>query len=55
MVITRLENSISPWVCSCGASRVLVHFGQSWQPRPEPVSRTAAPVNTISVQNASAA
>ena len=44
-----------PCVCSSGVSRVPSQRGHSGQPRPEPVSRTAAPVNTISVQTASAA
>ena len=55
LVITRLPNSISPWMCSSGVSREPSQRGQSGQPSPEPVSRTPAPVSTISVQTPSAA
>ena len=44
-----------PWIFSSGVSDVPSQRGQSGQPSPEPVSRTAAPVKTISVQTASAA
>ena len=48
----RLPNSISACVLS-GGSGVPPHFGQFSQPSPESVSRTAAPVSTISVSAAS--
>ena len=44
-----------PCVCNSGVSRVPSQRGHSGQPSPEPVNRTAAPVNTISVHTASAA
>ena len=50
----RLPNSISAWELS-GGSGVPPHFGQFAQPSPESVSRTAAPVKTISVSAASVA
>ncbi len=50
----RLPNSISAWELS-GGSGVPPHFGQFSQPSPESVSRTAAPVITISVSDASVA
>ena len=43
LVIIRLPNSISVWVLSSGVKLVPLQRGQSEQPRPEPVSRTAAP------------
>ena len=49
---TRLPNSISACVLS-GGSALPPHFGQFGHPRPDPVRRTAAPVNTISVSAAS--
>ena len=54
-VSIRLPNSITACVESSGVSRVPWQRGQSGQPRPEPVRRTAAPVKTISVQTVSAA
>ena len=48
----RLPNSISACVLS-GGSGVPPHFGQFSQPSPESVRRTAAPVRTISVSDAS--
>jgi hypothetical protein len=54
-VSKRLPNSISACEESWGVSRVPWQRGQSGQPSPEPVTRTAAPVNTISVHTASAA
>ena len=48
----RLPNSISAWELS-GGSGVPPHFGQFAHPSPESVSRTAAPVITISVSAAS--
>ena len=50
----RLPNSISACELS-GGSGVPPHFGQFAQPSPESVSRTAAPVKTISVSAASVA
>ncbi len=44
-----------PWTFSSGVSDEPSQRGQSGQPSPEPVSRTAAPVKTISVQTVSAA
>ena len=44
-----------PCVWSSGVSRVPSQRGQLGQPRPEPVSRTAAPVKTIRVHTPSAA
>ena len=51
--ISRLPYSIHACVSS-GGTAPPKHFGQSGQPRPEPVSRTAAPVKTISVSAARA-
>jgi hypothetical protein len=53
-VSSRLPNSIAECVDSSGVKLVPWQRGQSGQPRPEPVSRTAAPVKTISVQTSSA-
>ena len=50
----RLPNSISACELS-GGSGVPPHFGQFSHPSPESVSRTAAPVMTISVRAASVA
>ncbi len=52
-VIMRLPNSIQAWNWQVGAGRrwLRVQVGQSTQPRPEPVSRTAPPVTTISVSS----
>ena len=47
----RLPNSMRAWVLS-GGSGVPPHLGQFSQPSPESVSRTAAPVITISVSDA---
>jgi len=51
-VTIRLPNSIQVWnmgsPAECAATRLLrVHCGQSGQPRPESLSRTAAPVAMI--------
>ena len=51
-VTIRLPNSIQVWnigsPCECAATRLLrVHCGQSGQPRPDSLSRTAAPVAMI--------
>ena len=54
-VSTRLPNSITPWTSSSLWIEVSVHLGQVGQPRPEPVSRTAEPVNTISTSSTRAA
>ena len=50
----RLPNSISACELS-GGSGVPPHFGQFSHPSPESVSRTAAPVITISVSETSVA
>ena len=50
--IARFPNSIRACVLS-GGSGVPPHLGQFSQPRPESVSRTAAPVSTIRVSDAS--
>ena len=47
-VTRRLANSTSGWNECCGGEPVLVARGQSGQPRPEPVRRTAPPVTTSS-------
>ncbi len=54
-VSIRLPNSISAWLESSGVRLVPSQRGQSGQPRPEPVTRTAAPVKTIRVHTTSAA
>src|SRR5690348_18457678 len=51
-VTRRLPNSIQVWnmgsPAECAATRLLrVHSGQSGQPRPDSLSRTAAPVAMI--------
>src|SRR5579862_5834248 len=46
-VNTRFQNSIRPWNDAGATNEVAVHFGQSGQPRPDEVSRTAAPLTTI--------
>ena len=53
-VSSRLPNSMNACVESSGVSRVPWQRGQSGQPSPEPVRRTAAPVKTISVHTTSA-
>ena len=49
-VSIRLVNSMIPWtpIAAVGARSPPVQVGQVGQPRPEPVSRTAPPVTTIS-------
>ena len=42
-LISRLANSTQAWNWSGAATSCAVQFGQSGQPRPEPVRRTAAP------------
>ena len=54
LVSIRLPNSMTPWVLSSVYSEVCVHFGHVGQPSPEPVTRTATPVTTISVNMTSA-
>ncbi len=46
----RLPNSMAPWtpISLVAVSESAVHLGQVGQPRPEPVSRTAPPVTTMS-------
>ncbi len=46
-VTTRFTNSTMGWSCSGATSRPCSQLGQSVQPRPEPVRRTAAPVITM--------
>src|SRR5580698_7535625 len=46
-VTRRFPNSARPWNCNAGVRCPTEHSGQSAQPRPEPVRRTAAPVSTI--------
>ena len=53
-VSSRLPNSMNACVESSGVSRVPWQRGQSGQPSPEPVRRTAAPVKTITVHTTSA-
>ena len=55
-VIVRLTNSIiaGASVISDGVSRPSSQLGQSVHPRPDPVSRTAAPVTTITANARSA-
>ena len=48
----RLTCSIAACVDETSTSRSSLQFGQSSQPRPEPVSRTAAPVTTMHDQQA---
>src|ERR1700727_1677693 len=47
MVTRRFPNSTRPWNWSAGVRCPTEHSGQSAQPRPEPVRRTAAPVSTM--------
>ena len=56
-VSMRLPNSITPCtpISLVVVSESSVHLGQVGQPRPEPVSRTAPPVTTISTAMTSAA
>ena len=48
-VSSRLVNSMTPWPASSGVGTKLVPVqrGQVGQPSPEPVSRTAPPVTTM--------
>ena len=46
-VNTRFTNSTIGFSSSGATSRPSLQFGQSVQPRPEPVRRTAAPVTMI--------
>ena len=54
LVSMRLPNSMTPCVLSSVYSEVSVHFGHVGQPSPEPVTRTATPVTTMSVNMTSA-
>ena len=47
-LIKRFPNSIQAWYCRGATTLVRVHAGQSGQPSPEPVRRTAAPENMVS-------
>src|ERR1700722_11843280 len=55
--MSRLPNSTQAWYWSGATTPDAVQFGQSGQPRPEPVSRTAAPEMMVrsSAQMAAAA
>ena len=55
-VTRRFTNSIiaGASVISAGVSAPSEQFGQSVQPRPEPVRRTVAPVTTIAISDAAA-
>src|SRR5271168_132724 len=46
-VTRRFPNSTRPWNCRAGVRCPTEHSGQSAQPSPEPVRRTAAPVSTM--------
>ena len=53
-VMVRLVNSTRAWYSSGATSRSCSHVGQSEQPRPEPVNRTAPPVTMMNTWAASA-
>jgi hypothetical protein len=53
-VMVRFVNSIIACFSNGATSRPLSQFGQSGQPSPEPVSRTAAPLTTIAASDRSA-
>lgn len=53
-VTSRFTNSIMAWYSSEATNWSSSQFGQSLQPRPDPVSRTDAPVITIAVNDQSA-
>ena len=42
-VTVRFTNSTMAWYSSGATTRLSAHVGQSGQPRPDPVRRTAAP------------
>ena len=48
-VTIRLEYSMNGWMLIDPVTLPLKHVGQSGQPRPEPVRRTAAPVRTMRI------
>ncbi len=47
-LMSRLPNSTQAWNCRGAATLEAVHVGQSGQPSPEPVRRTAAPEMIVS-------
>jgi hypothetical protein len=51
----RFPNSIIPWYSRSDTNWSSSQFGQSEQPRPEPVRRTLAPVITMIVNDHRAA
>ena len=53
-VNSRLICSIAAWFEETSMSRSSLHCGQSSHPSPDPVSRTAAPVTTITISATSA-
>ena len=53
-VISRFTNSTIGWNCSGATKRSCSHDGQSEQPRPDPVSRTAAPVTMMNAKPSNA-
>ena len=54
-VTSRFTNSTIGWNCRGATRRSFSQVGQSLQPRPEPVRRTAPPVTTIPMSPTSAA
>ena len=48
-LIRRLPNSTQAWNCRGATTSDAVQFGQSGQPSPEPVRRTAAPETMVRV------
>src|SRR5271166_3846260 len=52
-VTSRLPNSTRAWKCSGGVRCPVEQLGQSAQPSPDPVRRTAAPLTTIRVTTTS--
>jgi hypothetical protein len=53
-VKSRLTCSIAAWWDETSISLEALQLGQSSQPRPDPVRRTAAPVITMAINNPSA-
>ena len=51
---SRLICSIAAWLDETSMSRSSLHRGQSSHPSPDPVSRTAAPVTTMTISATSA-
>ncbi len=46
-VTTRFPNSMTAWYCQGATTWLRAQVGQSGQPSPEPVRRTAAPVTMM--------